>query len=173
MSRALEAQGFLVMAIRPPTVPAGTARLRVTLSAAHEEAQVDALVAALRRRWPHEPPDPREIFALDRRAVSQAFDRASASYDAAAALQERVRNELLARLDELKIAPRSILDLGAGTGHAIARAEAALSERRWWSRRTSRPACWSVRGSSRAGCGVSSGCAPTPMRCRFVTAPSI
>ena len=63
-------------------------------------------------------PDPRQIFALDRRAVAQAFDRASASYDAAAALQERVRNELIERLEELKLAPRTILDLGAGTGHA-------------------------------------------------------
>jgi malonyl-CoA O-methyltransferase len=61
---------------------------------------------------------PREIFALDRRAVARAFERASASYDAAAALQERVRNELLARLEELPITPAAILDLGAGTGHA-------------------------------------------------------
>jgi len=62
--------------------------------------------------------DPRQAFQLDRRAVVQAFDRASESYDAAAALQERVRNELVARLVELKIEPARILDLGAGTGHA-------------------------------------------------------
>jgi 8-amino-7-oxononanoate synthase len=47
ISKALENKGFLVSAIRPPTVPAGTARLRVTFSAAHEEAQVDALMDAL------------------------------------------------------------------------------------------------------------------------------
>lgn len=48
-SKALEARGFLVAAIRPPTVPAGTARLRVTFSAAHEERDVDALVDATAR----------------------------------------------------------------------------------------------------------------------------
>ena len=62
--------------------------------------------------------DPREMFGLDRRAVAEAFDRASTSYDAAAALQERVRNELLGRLDDFPLAPKSILDLGAGTGHS-------------------------------------------------------
>ncbi len=39
--------GFWVVAIRPPTVPRGSARLRVTLSAAHSEEQVDALVEKL------------------------------------------------------------------------------------------------------------------------------
>jgi len=47
LAEALWERGFWVPAIRPPTVPQGTARLRVSLSAAHSEADVDALVDAL------------------------------------------------------------------------------------------------------------------------------
>jgi 8-amino-7-oxononanoate synthase len=46
-AQALERRGLLVGAIRPPTVPRGQARLRITLSAAHEEADVDRLLDAL------------------------------------------------------------------------------------------------------------------------------
>ncbi len=47
LAEQLSTRGLWVPAIRPPTVPAGTARLRISLSAAHTVEQVDALLAAL------------------------------------------------------------------------------------------------------------------------------
>ncbi len=51
VSEKLRDQGFLVSAIRPPTVPPGTSRLRVTLSAAHTAEQVEQLLEQLKHCW--------------------------------------------------------------------------------------------------------------------------
>jgi 8-amino-7-oxononanoate synthase len=47
LSRRLMDRGYWIAAIRPPTVPRGTARLRITLSAAHDFDQIDGLLDAL------------------------------------------------------------------------------------------------------------------------------
>jgi 8-amino-7-oxononanoate synthase len=55
-SAALRERGFFVRAIRPPTVPRGTGRLRVALSASHGATQVDAFLGALAEVLPALPP---------------------------------------------------------------------------------------------------------------------
>ena len=53
-SEKLADQGFLVTAIRPPTVPAGTARLRFTFTAEHREDDIARLVEAVRPHMPQQ-----------------------------------------------------------------------------------------------------------------------
>ncbi|WP_462321967.1 malonyl-ACP O-methyltransferase BioC [Halochromatium sp.] len=56
---------------------------------------------------------------IDKRAARRAFERAAASYDAAAVLQREIGNRMLERLDYVRLKPQTILDLGCGTGQGI------------------------------------------------------
>ncbi|ALP51765.1 malonyl-[acyl-carrier protein] O-methyltransferase BioC [Candidatus Tenderia electrophaga] len=56
------------------------------------------------------------LYQLDKRLVRDAFDRAAAAYDEVAILQREVGRRLLERLDLIKLQPRAIVDIGAGTG---------------------------------------------------------
>jgi malonyl-CoA O-methyltransferase len=58
--------------------------------------------------------------ALDVPWVRRSYDRAAKTYDEAAVLHAEVRNNLLQRLHLTKLAPRVVLDAGAGTGHGSA-----------------------------------------------------
>ena len=62
--------------------------------------------------------DDASAYSLDKAWLRRSFDRASATYDAAAVLQTEVRNILLERLDLTALTPRVVLDAGCGTGHA-------------------------------------------------------
>jgi len=55
---------------------------------------------------------------LDRAAVAREAGRAAATYDSVADLMREVGDELLSRVEYFDLAPRAVLDLGAGTGHA-------------------------------------------------------
>lgn len=54
-----------------------------------------------------------------KRMVRHAFEHAAGGYDAAAVLQHEVSRRMLSRLEYMKVAPRTVLDLGSGTGAAL------------------------------------------------------
>lgn len=57
-------------------------------------------------------------YVKEKRRVAAAFDRAARDYDALAEFQGTVADRLLQRLDYMRLAPETILDLGSGTGRA-------------------------------------------------------
>lgn len=57
-------------------------------------------------------------FYLDPARVRRSFERAARGYDAAGVVPAEIRNRLLERLDLVRLQPKVVLDLGAGTGHA-------------------------------------------------------
>lgn len=58
-------------------------------------------------------------YRIDKHLVRRSFDRAANQYDASAVLQHQVREEMLSRLDLVKLSPQRMLDAGCGTGHGI------------------------------------------------------
>lgn len=61
-----------------------------------------------------------DAYSLDKRQVRRSFERAAASYDRAAALQNEVCRRMLERLDYIRLEPATVLDAGSGTGNAVA-----------------------------------------------------
>jgi malonyl-CoA O-methyltransferase len=57
---------------------------------------------------------------IDKARARRSFDRAAPGYDAVAVLQREIGNRLLERLDYVRLTPKTVLDLGCGTGQAIA-----------------------------------------------------
>ena len=64
--------------------------------------------------------DNQDPYQIDKQQARRAFERAAATYDEAAVLQDEVGMRLLERLDLVRLQPDSILDLGAGTGKMTA-----------------------------------------------------
>lgn len=56
---------------------------------------------------------------IDKRRARRSFERAAKDYDSVAVLQRELADRMIERLDYVRLAPRTILDLGAGTGYAI------------------------------------------------------
>ena len=104
LAERLRECGVWAGAIRPPTVPVGTARLRITLCAAHGEDDVDRLLEALGPRPSTDErgaPMVHERFqSVDKAQLARRFGAAARHYDAHARFQQEVGQSLLARMDE-------------------------------------------------------------------------
>ena len=59
------------------------------------------------------------VVGIDKSAARRAFERAAEDYDAAAVLQREIGRRMLDRLDYIRIDPRTVVDLGCGTGLAL------------------------------------------------------
>jgi malonyl-CoA O-methyltransferase len=97
---------------------------------------------------------------LDKTQIRRAFDRAAGSYDEAAVVQRRMVDELMERLEAIKIAPERILDIGCGTGYArsrllrrFPRAQYLGSDLAAGMIRQARPWNWRLQRASRWFCG--------------------
>ncbi|GAB4512046.1 MAG: methyltransferase domain-containing protein [Sulfuricaulis sp.] len=60
-----------------------------------------------------------ELLALDKRRLRESFAHAADTYDAAAVLQREIADRLLTRLEVVRLQPRTILDIGCGTGYDL------------------------------------------------------
>lgn len=60
-------------------------------------------------------------FELDKRRVRQSFHRAARTYEKTAILQKQIADEMLNRLEVIKVDPKAIVDVGCGTGYALRR----------------------------------------------------
>jgi len=56
---------------------------------------------------------------IDKRSARRSFEHAAADYDAAAVLQREIAVRMLERLEYVRLQPKTVLDLGAGTGYAV------------------------------------------------------
>ncbi len=69
---------------------------------------------------------------LDLHRIRKRFNRAAPAYDDGARLQHQIEDELVSRLDLLELMPRTILDLGCGTGHAAPALSRAYPDAKLW-----------------------------------------